>query len=343
MDQFTAHLDRGWDLVARGDLAGALLSAQKSVELEPESPEAHNLLAHVLAAEGNAEQAVEHYRQAIELDETFIEAMLNAAEVLLHPLGDTEEAAKLIEDALEYCETDDEIADATLLKVDVLLHAGDRDGARKALRSLPDGPFENAQLELAIGRTLFDVSDFEAAEPRLKSAVERDPDNSEGHYFLGLVLEQKGDFRGATVAFLEARELDLAVEPPPWTLPPEEFESRVQQAIRKLSAEAAAPLDGALVIAADAPGIEIVADGVDPRIEVLFDGLDQEKEPRRVARVFVYQRNIERLASGPSAVDQEILRGVERELFVHFPKLVEPPKVEAEGEAEPKGSTDGEH
>src|SRR4051812_47623066 len=32
MDQFTAHLDRGWDLVNRGDFAGALISAQKSLE-----------------------------------------------------------------------------------------------------------------------------------------------------------------------------------------------------------------------------------------------------------------------------------------------------------------------
>ena len=44
MDQFAAHLDRGWDLVSRGDLAGALVSAEKSLELDAASPEAHNLL-----------------------------------------------------------------------------------------------------------------------------------------------------------------------------------------------------------------------------------------------------------------------------------------------------------
>src|SRR5262249_61572725 len=34
MDQFSAHLDRGWDLIHRGDLAGAQRSAEKSLELD---------------------------------------------------------------------------------------------------------------------------------------------------------------------------------------------------------------------------------------------------------------------------------------------------------------------
>src|SRR5689334_8081131 len=80
MDQFTAHLDRGWDLVNRGDYPGALLSAQKSLELDPESPEAHNLIGYIHQAEGRSEDALEHFRQAIAIDETYVEAMLNAAE-----------------------------------------------------------------------------------------------------------------------------------------------------------------------------------------------------------------------------------------------------------------------
>ena len=79
MDQFTAHLDRGWDLVHRGDLRGAQLSAEKSLEVDPQAPEAHNLLGYVKAAQGQAEDALELYRTAIALDDTFVEAMLNAA------------------------------------------------------------------------------------------------------------------------------------------------------------------------------------------------------------------------------------------------------------------------
>ena len=76
MDQFSAHLDRGWDLVQRGDTRGAEASARRAIELDPSSPEAHNLLGFVAALEGDGEEAIEAYRQAIALDDTYLEAML---------------------------------------------------------------------------------------------------------------------------------------------------------------------------------------------------------------------------------------------------------------------------
>ena len=88
MDQFSAHLDRGWDLVQRGDTRGADASARRALEIDPQSPEAYNLLGYVAALEGEASEAIESYRQAIALDETYLEAMLNAAEVYIHPLGE---------------------------------------------------------------------------------------------------------------------------------------------------------------------------------------------------------------------------------------------------------------
>src|SRR6266704_3394900 len=88
MDQFSAHLDRGWDLVQRGDPRGAELSARRALELNAQSPEAYNLLGYVAALKGEFDEATEHYRQAIALDDTYLEAMLNAAEVYVHPLAD---------------------------------------------------------------------------------------------------------------------------------------------------------------------------------------------------------------------------------------------------------------
>src|SRR6202453_4800160 len=106
-DQLTAHLDRGWDLAQKGDSAGASACAKRALELDPQSPEVHNLMGYASALEGEAEVALEHYRQAIALDETYFEAMLNAAEVMISPLGDVDGAIVQIEDALDYAETDD--------------------------------------------------------------------------------------------------------------------------------------------------------------------------------------------------------------------------------------------
>ena len=124
MDQLSAHLDRGWDLAQKGDAAGAIACARRALELDPQSPEVHNLLGFTTALAGESEEALEHYRQAIALDETYLEAMLNAAEVLMHPLGEWDEAVDLCDDALEYAETPEEIADCVLLKVDALMGRG---------------------------------------------------------------------------------------------------------------------------------------------------------------------------------------------------------------------------
>jgi Flp pilus assembly protein TadD len=321
MDQLTAHLDRGWDLLARGDLAGALVSAQKGLEIDGESPEAHNLVGYILAAEGNADEALDHYRQAIDLDETFVEAMLNAAEVLMHPVGDFDGALGMIEDALDLMEDDEEVADAMLLKVDVLLHQGDREAAARVVRTLPDGPFESPNLEFLVGRAKFEVGDAEGALPHIDAALAKHPDSSDACYYRALVLEQKGDARGAVVSFLQARELDLRMGPSPWSIPVDQFEKKVQVAIAALPRDLSDVLEGALVVVVDVPGAEVVADGVDPRLGVLLDAFSED--PPRAGRVFIYQQNIERIASGMLGVEQEITAALEREIRAVFAKLGE--------------------
>src|SRR5450755_4007791 len=143
MDQFSAHLDRGWDLVQRGDSQGAEISARRALEIDSQSPEAYNLLGYVAALQGEFEDAIEHYRQAIALDDTYLEAMLNAAEVYIHPLIDYDEAILMCDLALELAETDDEVVDALLLKFDALLGKGEAEAASELCRKFPEGPFEN--------------------------------------------------------------------------------------------------------------------------------------------------------------------------------------------------------
>ncbi len=335
MDQFTAHLDRGWDLVSRGDYAGALVSAQKSLELDAESPEAHNLLGFIHQAEGRAEDALDHYRQAIAIDETYVEAMLNAAEVLIHTLHDLDGGLAMVDEALEFAEGDDELADALLLRFDAFLQRGDREGAAQVAARFPEGPFENAQLDFMIGRAKFETGDLEGAEKNLELAVKREGQNADAFYYQGLVREARGDLRGATLAFLQAREADLNTPRPSWSLSASNFERRVQNAVRKLPAALAETIEGALVVVSDIPGPEVVAEGVDPHVGVLIDDLQDgagrpmtvEGQAQRAGRVFVYQRNIERFAESASEVEDELLRSLEHELSLTFPQLA--PQAEA--------------
>ena len=323
MGQLAAHLDRGWDLVAKGDLRRATMSAEKSLELDETSPEAHNLLGYIAQAEGQDEDALEHYRHALELDEGYVDAMLNAADVLVR-LKDHDGALSMVHEALDWLQEDeiDERTDAMLVELDIHLFRGEAEAAASVARDLPTGPFENPGLVLHVGRAKLDTGDLDGAEPLVLEAIAQQPPSSDAFYYHGLIREQRDDPRGTLLAFLQARELDARTPPMPWSLPREQLEQRVQAVFAGLPADLTKVLEGALVVVTDLPGAEIVADGVDPRLPVLLDVPAEEAEaPTRVVRVFLAQRNIERVAAGVLEIDEEIRRALEAELRATFPHL----------------------
>jgi tetratricopeptide (TPR) repeat protein len=317
MDQFSAHLDRGWDLVQRGDPRGAEVSARRALEIDSQSPEAYNLLGYVAALKGEYEEAIDHYRQAIALDDTYLEAMLNAAEVYVHPLGDFDEAINMCDQALELAETDDETVDALLLKFDALLGKGEIDEAAATCARFPRGPFENPSHVFLVGRAHYEIGDVEQAQPLIEEAAKGNPRNPEAFYYLGLVRDERGDTRAATQAFLRSRELDLEVPAAPWTLSHETFELTAKRAFLGLDEKLRSYLREEEIYVADVPGVEVVVDGVDPRALLLIDGVGTPGSTIS-ARVFVYQRNVERLAGSIEQVEPEIRLALEREITATF-------------------------
>ncbi len=320
MDRLSAHLDRGWELVTRGDLIGAMASAEQTLELDGESPDAHNLIGYIHAANGNLEMALEHYRQAIDLDEHYLEAMLNAAELLIHPLGNFAEAIRILDLALESCQTADDIADASVLKVDALLQQGDRAAAAELLLGLPEGPFENQQLDFLIGRAHFELDQLEPAAVLIERASAHAEATPDVLYYLGLLRERQGRPAEASLAFLKTRHLDGQLPRPPWSPSPARFEKVVQGALRELPEELTRRLEGNLIMVTDLPGVEVVAEGVDPRTPLLLDEMQSGKSSSGHRRLFVYQRNLERLIRHPLELQQDVLEVLRRELEAHFSK-----------------------
>jgi tetratricopeptide (TPR) repeat protein len=327
MDQFSAHLDRGWELVQRGDPRGAELSAKRALEIDGQSPEAYNLLGYVAALQGEFEEAIEHYSQAIALDDTYLEAMLNAAEIYIHPLADFDRAITMCDQALDLAENADELVDALLLKFDALLGKGDTDGARELTKSFPSGPFDNQNHTLLVGRAFYEIGDLERAAPHIEEATRVTPDNPEAWYYLGLLRDEQGETRAATEAFLRSRDLDLQVAPPPWTLSPEAFVHTAERVLGSLDERYRAFIRLDELFVTDLPGVEVVADGVDPRAVLLLDGITAEEDGSNpTARLFLYQRNVERLAGSVDRVEPDLFAALEREIEATFlePILDEP-------------------
>lgn len=312
MDQFTAHLDRGWDLAQRGDAAGAEASARRALELEGDSPEAHNLLGFSCALRGEHDEALDYYVQAIALDDTFLEAVLNAAEICVFPIGDFESALAYCDDALDLVETDDELTDALLLKFDALMGLGRPDEALAVCNRIPSTAFENPHHAFLVGRAKFETGQLDEAEQLLQDAVRRDPDNPEAPYYLAMILDERGDTTRATQSFLRSLELDAKLAPLPWSLSRETFQEAAQQALVSLNPRLRAMVDSRELYVADAPGVEVVVDGADPRTPILLD--DSSDGRGQLLRVFVYQRNIERIAGTAERLLETIIATLESEI-----------------------------
>lgn len=308
MDQLSAHLDRGWDLAQRGDTKGAQASARKAIELSPDSPEAHNLLGFVAALDGDCDEAIEAYQHAILLDDTYVEAMLNAAELLLHPMGNHDEALLLCDQILEVSDYDDEILDAKLLKFEALLAKGDTDEARRVLKTLR-GPFESPNQQFLVGRAFFELGELALAREHIDAALAGEPRQAEAHYFSALLHEEHGNRRAARQSFLMARQLELELGMPPWAPNAETFLHFTEKAILDLSPRMRRFVQQAELYVTDLPGTEVIVDGVDPRALVLIDTLAGAPLPGDAAEATEVEVEVE-AGAGPGAATP--LRGEQR-------------------------------
>ncbi|MGA2448988.1 MAG: tetratricopeptide repeat protein [Polyangiaceae bacterium] len=325
-DQLTAHLDHGWDLAQKGDAAGAAACAKQALLLDPESPEVHNLMGFAAALDGDADRALEHYRRAIALDEAYFEAMLNAAEVMIAPLSDFDAALDQLDDALALAETGEEVADCVLLKVDALLSKGDYEGAKRAMKMLPDGPFDSPSYLFLIGRAWYELGHMDKAAPFIEQAAIADPSSADAQYYLGLVRDEQGDARAATEALLRSRTLELEHSPPSWAPSPETFATVVRGSVDKLDVVLGRYVRGAEIYVTDLPGAELIVDGVDPRAPLVLDTPPfEEGTPSRV-RLFVYQRNVERMAGSVERLGVELVSALEREVSAVFLEGQKPDK-----------------
>ncbi|WNG38101.1 social motility TPR repeat lipoprotein Tgl [Archangium violaceum] len=165
------HYELGLQAQQAGNVQEAYKELQKSLELDPEYPEAHNAIAILLhMAFNRPEQAISHYKKALELRPNFSEVKTNLANVYLSQ-SRYDEAIKLYEEALN-----------DMLYPTPFIAQGN------------------------MGWALYKRGDLERGLKSIKAAVTTNPGFCLGYKNLGIIYDETGDVSEACRYFGRYRE-----------------------------------------------------------------------------------------------------------------------------------------
>ena len=160
------HYDLGVHAQSSNDVQGALAEFEQALATDPNFAEAHNAIAILLhVAFKRPEEAVPHYKRALEIRPTFSEAKTNLANVYLD-LGRYDEAIALYQEALN----------------DMLYPT----------------PFI---AEGNLGWALYKKGDARAAVDHIKAAVTTNPKFCLGYKNLGIIQDEGGNTEDACRQF----------------------------------------------------------------------------------------------------------------------------------------------
>ena len=165
--------------------------------------EAHNSLGITLVRLGRQQEAMEHWKRALQIKPDYAEVHNNMG-VVMRQAGKLEEAMEHWEQALridpDYADAHDNLGNALLLRGwlhDAIGHY------EQALRIKPDFAEAHNNLGVVLGR----LGKLEDAIGHYEQAVRIKPDYAEAHCNLGVMLEQTGKTREAIGQYEQAVQI----------------------------------------------------------------------------------------------------------------------------------------
>ncbi len=196
-----------------------------------------------------------------------------------------------------------------------LLELDDPSGAlehlEQAVRLDPADP----DCRVALARALFRLARFGDALRHAARALETHPELPEAHEVMALLLEREGKYAEADRHLARAARLDPESYPLPRRLPREAFEAQVKAAAARLPERFRRHLDEVVVTVEDLPSEDILTQEqppLDPELLGLFVGVALPERSVFSAggelppRILLFQRNLERYATEPEALREEI-------------------------------------
>jgi protein O-mannosyl-transferase len=195
-----AHYNLGIALNDRGQTDEAMAHYRRAIELRPSYAEAHYNLGRLLAQKGQLDEAVTHYEKALEINPADAEAQNNLG-VTLFANGRADEAVAHYRKALAI---QPEYADASCNLANALLSNGDLDGAiayySACLAILPN----QAETQYNLASALLRKGRTDEAIAHYKKVIELRPDSADAHANLGSAFLAKSQVRDAIAEYRNA-------------------------------------------------------------------------------------------------------------------------------------------
>jgi tetratricopeptide (TPR) repeat protein len=195
-----AHYNLGIALSNQGKTDEAIVHYREAIELRPSYAEAHYNLGRLLARKGQLDDAVTHYEKALEINPADAEAQNNLG-VTLFGSGRVDEAIAHYQEALKIRP---DYAEASCNLASALLSKGDLDGAiayySMCLALLPN----QAEPEHNLASALLRKGRTDEAIAHYKKALELRPDSADAHANLGSAFLEKGRVQDAIAAYRNA-------------------------------------------------------------------------------------------------------------------------------------------
>ena len=203
-ENYTAHNNLGYVLVAQGQPAEAIKHYQEALAINPNYSEVINNLGTALLNQGRLDEAAKYYHRALEIYPDFAEAYNNLG-ILLTKQGQTVEAIEQYRKAIELNPSRAEFYNNL---GNLLSKQGRTDEAieqfQKALEVAPD----NAKVRFNLANILTAQGRWDEAIEQYQQALKQMPDSIHAHNQLGLALQSRGRFAAAIAQFQKVLELD---------------------------------------------------------------------------------------------------------------------------------------
>ena len=195
-----AHYNLGIALNDQGDADGAIAHYRQAIELRPNYAEAHYNLGRLLVQKGQLDEAIAHYEKALETNPADAEAHNNLG-ITLFASGRVDEAIAHYRKALAI---QPDYADASCNLASALLSKGALDGAiayySACLAIAPD----QAEAQYNLASALFRTGRMDEAIAHYQKVLELRPQNADAHANLGSVFLAKRRVRDAIAQYRDA-------------------------------------------------------------------------------------------------------------------------------------------